>query len=78
MEPLKHLPALTLSFLGLLWDHRSCPVYQPILSHGIQLLVGARGTANLEENGIGREKRNEDQVDLFLSRSSFIRLRCLV
>jgi hypothetical protein len=28
--------------------------------------MGARGTANLEENGIGREKRNEDQVEKFL------------
>jgi hypothetical protein len=33
-----------------------------IPSSGIQLFMGARGTANLEENGIGRERKAEDQA----------------
>jgi hypothetical protein len=47
-------------------------------SRRIQLFVGARGTANLEENGIGRGRKAEDQVECYLSRSPFIRLRRLV
>ena len=33
-----------------------------ILSRGIQLFVGTRGTANLGENEMGRGRRAEDQA----------------
>ena len=39
-----------------------------ILSRGIQLFVGVRGTANLEGNGIGREGEAGDQAKLSRSR----------
>jgi hypothetical protein len=47
-----------------------------ILSHRIQLFMGARGATNLEENG-RKGRRSRDQEGC-LSRSPFIRLRCLV
>ena len=41
---------------------RSCNNAPLIQSRGIQLFVGVRGTANLEENGIGRGRKAEDQI----------------
>ena len=47
-----------------------------ISSRGIQLFVGARGTANLEGNGNKRKKRGDQEE--FPIKVSFIRLRCLL
>jgi hypothetical protein len=45
-------------------------------SHGIQLFVGARGTADLEGDGRKRKKRGDQEE--FPIKVSFIRLRCLL
>jgi hypothetical protein len=42
------------------------------------VIRGCEGDCKPEENEIGREKRSEDQVECYLSRSPFIRLKCWV
>jgi hypothetical protein len=51
----------TLLWLLRLLQFNHAIALEVIPSHGIQLFVGARGTANLEGNGNKRE--SEDQVD---------------
>ena len=56
----------------------SCPQRKrkPIPSHGIQLFVGARGTANLE--GDARKRKRNRRTGRVPIEVSFIMLRCLL